>query len=656
MSILVEYLSSGVYVLSPEATGTGGIGLDTNFKALVDTDVSHAATLASHVAATTAHGATSTATANTIPLRDINGGTELTSVSGISDINPNNDLNINLGDIGSLFNIYDGLGLSILLINTESGEKSISTPYNLILTDDATVEANVFIGSLSGNATTATTAGTISGSITESQVVSLVSDLSAKASTASVTSAIATHAALTATHGVAGSIVGTSDSQTLTNKTISGASNTLSAIAQSSVTNLVTDLAALASTASVTSAIATHAALTNTHGVGGSIVGTIGIQTLTNKTISGSSNTLTNIAQSSITSLVSDLALKAPLASPTFTGTVTAGNTVDVRQTLTSGFTSNSAFQFTDVSTGRKFFNVVPRRGAGSASDDFLDIYLTENSAYTRIFASGTFSGGRLDFYADAIFFQSGSNYFGGILLSRTGDATGVGGGVPSGPLTFQASPWSVGFGQGNIYNTMVLDLNPDNTADDKNYLRWTMRESGLDVPTETLMTLYQNGYLGINYVPTNTTKFAALHVQIGASTTQVPNSTKTALLKRRASQTGDMLDVQNESGVTLARIDKDGKLVATDLTTAGRVTATTLNGTAGTLALDSHLTLSDTYTIDGSGGAITDFNTIACNSNFNCGGNAGITVFRSWTSQTGVVHSVQVTGGIITAWDEVAQ
>lgn len=45
-------------------------------------------------------------------------------------------------------------------------------------------------------------------------------------------------------------------------------------------------------------------------------------QTLTNKTISGASNTLTNIAQASVTSLTTDLGLKAPLASPTFTGTV----------------------------------------------------------------------------------------------------------------------------------------------------------------------------------------------------------------------------------------------------------------------------------------------------------------------------------------------
>jgi hypothetical protein len=48
---------------------------------------------------------------------------------------------------------------------------------------------------------------------------------------------VSTHAALTSTHGVTGNIVGTSDSQTLTNKTIDGSSNTLSNIANASLTN-----------------------------------------------------------------------------------------------------------------------------------------------------------------------------------------------------------------------------------------------------------------------------------------------------------------------------------------------------------------------------------------------------------------------------------
>ena len=51
------------------------------------------------------------------------------------------------------------------------------------------------------------------------------------------TSVVGTHADLTTTHGVTGNIVGTSDSQTLTNKTIDASDNTLSNIANSSLTN-----------------------------------------------------------------------------------------------------------------------------------------------------------------------------------------------------------------------------------------------------------------------------------------------------------------------------------------------------------------------------------------------------------------------------------
>ncbi len=55
-----------------------------------------------------------------------------------------------------------------------------------------------------------------------------------------------------------------------------------------------------------------HIANTSTaHGVTGAVVGTTNSQTLTNKAISGSANTLTNIAQASVTNLVTDLSNKA---------------------------------------------------------------------------------------------------------------------------------------------------------------------------------------------------------------------------------------------------------------------------------------------------------------------------------------------------------
>jgi hypothetical protein len=61
--------------------------------------------------------------------------------------------------------------------------------------------------------------------------------ISVTANTYEAYGSVSTHAALTSTHGVTGNIVGTSDSQTLTNKTIDGSSNTLSNIANASLTN-----------------------------------------------------------------------------------------------------------------------------------------------------------------------------------------------------------------------------------------------------------------------------------------------------------------------------------------------------------------------------------------------------------------------------------
>jgi hypothetical protein len=60
------------------------------------------------------------------------------------------------------------------------------------------------------------------------------------------------HIDATNAHGVSGVVVGTSGEQTLTQKIMSGASNTFTAIPQSAVTNLVSNLADKASTTSVT--------------------------------------------------------------------------------------------------------------------------------------------------------------------------------------------------------------------------------------------------------------------------------------------------------------------------------------------------------------------------------------------------------------------
>lgn len=151
--------------------------------------------------------------------------------------------------------------------------------------------------------------------------------------------------------------------------------------------------------------------------------------TLTNKTISGSSNTLTNIAQSSVTNLTADLGLKAPLDSPTFTGTPTvptAAPGTNTTQAASTAFVTAavvgavSSGTFTPVVTGASSAGVGTygyQEGRWSRLGDCvtfsLYVYWTTHTGTGQVRVSLPFTSAN-----SALPVSCSINLFGGALLT----------------------------------------------------------------------------------------------------------------------------------------------------------------------------------------------------------------------------------------------
>lgn len=128
------------------------------------------------------------------------------------------------------------------------------------------------------------------GNLAATNVQSALNELQTDIDTRALDADLDTHVADTTAHGTTGNVVGTSDAQTLTTKTIVVANNTVTTAASGNLaaTELNAALAELQTdidTRALDADLDAHTAATEAHGATGAVVGTTNVQTLTNKTL-----------------------------------------------------------------------------------------------------------------------------------------------------------------------------------------------------------------------------------------------------------------------------------------------------------------------------------------------------------------------------------
>lgn len=134
-------------------------------------------------------------------------------------------------------NVQDALDELQTDIDTRATSAALTTEASTRASADTTLQTNIdnHLNDTADAHDASAISSVAAGNLAATNVQDALDELQTDVDTRATSSALTTHEADTTTHGTTGAIVGTSDSQTLTNKTIDADSNTLSNIANAQI-------------------------------------------------------------------------------------------------------------------------------------------------------------------------------------------------------------------------------------------------------------------------------------------------------------------------------------------------------------------------------------------------------------------------------------